>query len=280
MLCEKFDTRLHEVLDQRERPELDARLRDHALTCDDCAEKLAAQASLFDGLRAAPAPVPRQDFTDRVLASVQTRQKNAAWGKIVWSLVALAAVLLVAVLPVWWLLDTGNNGGSGGSSSGGEAASVAQDRPVSPPETRPAPNPTTAVGSGTNDAIRPLDHQTRPNTSPNGDPSPGSSGESALAVNSSPSPEHDSREGLFREGIMPWEIAANFPGVDKQRAQMIQSVWTDRVATPLKPVTSSVTGAVNVLRRTLVVDPSLPSDTDDQKPQAGVADGVRIKDLV
>jgi hypothetical protein len=280
MLCEKFDTRLHEVLDQRERPELDARLRDHALTCDDCADKLAAQASLFDGFRAAPAPVPGRDFTDRVLASLQTRQKNAAWGKIVWSLVALAAVLLVAVVPVWWLLDTGQNGGSGGSSPGGEGASVAQDRPVSAPDPRPDPRPTTVVGSGTNDAPKSLDQPPRPDTPHDGDPAPGSTGESAVAIDSGPSPENDSREGLFGEGIMPWEIAANFPGVDAQRAEMIQSIWTERVATPLEPVTSSVTGAVNVLRRTLAVGPALQDDTDDQKPQAGVTDGVRIKDLV
>jgi hypothetical protein len=280
MLCEKFDTRLHEVLDQRERPELDARLRDHALACDDCADKLAAQVSLFDGLRADPAPVPGRDFTDRVLASVRSGHKNEAWGRIIRSLVALAAVLLVAVVPVWWLIGRAQRGGSGGVSPGSEGMSVAEKEPASAREPRPAPAPATTVESDSHDASNPLDQQPLPDTPNDGGPSPDSPSESAVAIDASDPPEDESDEGLFGDGIVPWELAANFPGVDEQRAQMIQSVWTERVATPLKPVTSSVTGAVNVLRRTLAVGPSLRSETDDQKPQAGVTHDSPAKDLV
>lgn len=279
MLCEKFDARLHEVLDQRERPELDARLRDHALTCGDCAEKLAAQTMLFDCLRISPVPAPRSDFSDRVLATVKTRRRNAAWGKIVLSLVAIAAVLLVAVVPVWWLFHTGQNGNSGGIRSAHDGPSLAQDRPASDPEPRPAPHPATVVDSRGIEAPQSSDGQPGVRKSPDADPAPTALDESAVAVDSTPSSEEDSPEGLFRENILSWEIAANIPGVDRQRAESLQSVWNERVATPLKPVTSSVTGAVNVLRRTLAVEPALRRDNGDQKPQAGINDSVWIRDL-
>jgi hypothetical protein len=278
MLCEKFESCLHEVLDQRERPELDPRLREHALTCDDCAEKLAAQARLFDGLRTAPAPAPSRNFTDRVLAAAKSRRKATAWGKIVGSLVAIAAVVLVAVVPVWWLLNARLGGGSGGIRPG-DRPSVAQDRLAAAPETREAPDPAIAVGSDIAEVPSARDRQPRVDTPRDVDPMPDAPDESAVVVDSTPSTEDESRDGLFGESIMSWEIAANIPGVDKQRAEMLQSVWTERVATPLKPVTSSVTGAVNVLRRTLAVEPALQRDTDDPKPQAGIKNGVRIKDL-
>jgi hypothetical protein len=209
-----------------------------------------------------------------VLEGVRNRRKNAAWGKFVWSLVAVAAAVVAAAVPAWWLLNTGSNRGDIPDSA---ATSVAQDGPASP-ETRPTPAPAAPVRPGTVDAGQTHDPLPPPDTPP-GDPSPVLPGESSVVMQRSPSPGNASREGLFREGIIPWEIAANFPGVNEQRAEMIQSVWNERVATPLKPVTSSVTGAVNVLRRTLVVEPALPGSTEEQKPQAGVTDGVRAKEL-
>jgi hypothetical protein len=271
MLCEKFDTRLHEVLDQRERAELDTQLREHALTCDDCAERLAAQASLFEGLRAAAPPALGPDFTNRVLTTVKTRQITVAWRKVVWSLLAVAAVLLVAALPAWWWLAAGQSGGSGPIRAGHDGPSLAQDGPAPANERGSAATP--------NNPIETRDQDTSPQQLLDTAPAPDAPNESAVAIDSSPSADDIAPEGLFREGILPWEIAANFPGVDKQRAEMLQSVWTERVATPLKPVTSSVTGAVNVLRRTLAVDPAIQSDADEQEPQAGIANGVRIKDL-
>ena len=37
MQCEKFENRMHELLDRREPPESDALLREHALVCGGCA---------------------------------------------------------------------------------------------------------------------------------------------------------------------------------------------------------------------------------------------------
>jgi len=274
MLCENFDTRLHEVLDQRERAEVDAQLQDHALTCDDCAEKLATQAVLLDGLRAAFAPVPSPDFTNRVLAAVRTPHTPTSWHTIAWSLVAIAALLLVAAVPAWWLLQTGQDNGSGGGVPG-DGPSIAQDEPASAPGQVPTTNPTSLAGSEAGDATNTPDSGFQQLS----DDAPQTSGQSVVTSDPSPPLDKDGGEGLFREGILSWELAANIPGVDKQRAVKLQSVWNDRVATPFKPVTSSVTGAVNVLRRTLVMDPTFRDDTEDQKPQAGVADGARIRDL-
>jgi hypothetical protein len=279
MLCEMFDARMHEMLDQRERPELDARLRDHALTCDDCAEKLAAQAALLDGLKAMRAPEPGQDFTHAVLAGVRPRETKPAWGKIVWSLVALAAVLLVAVVPLWWLLGSLQKGARDVPTPGADGPSVAQDRLVPAPEPRPTPRPAAVVASESNANPDPPVEEPGPSMPLDSEPAESLPDKSAVAIDSSPPPEDNSPGGLF--GIeVPWEIAGNLPGVDERQAQTLQSVLTERVTTPLRPVTSSVTGAVNILRRTLAVGPALQSDNDDQKPQAGVIDGVRIKDLV
>lgn len=51
MRCDQFDQRLQNLLDRRSRPEWDASLRAHAVKCDDCASKLDLQRRLFATLR-------------------------------------------------------------------------------------------------------------------------------------------------------------------------------------------------------------------------------------
>ena len=47
MKCSEFETRLHEILDERRLPECDATLRSHADQCEACDSLLQTQRWLF-----------------------------------------------------------------------------------------------------------------------------------------------------------------------------------------------------------------------------------------
>lgn len=104
MQCEKFEARLQDLLDQRERPELDARLLDHAETCDNCRETLALQERLFTGLELFEPPALSEAFAARVVARHQADLPTTAHAsqsqRLMWRLFAgmLAASVLVAVV--------------------------------------------------------------------------------------------------------------------------------------------------------------------------------------
>jgi hypothetical protein len=101
MLCEKFEQQLHLRLDQRQRPEEDPELQEHAASCACCREQLAAQKQLFAALQFSYDRLPTPEFADRVVdqalvsKSRDQRYRWMSWGV----LAAAAAVLLVALLP-------------------------------------------------------------------------------------------------------------------------------------------------------------------------------------
>ena len=104
MRCDEFDVRLNQVLDRRWSPESDPQLRHHARVCLSCREQLATTRRLLDGLDMLDVPPLADDFALRVVSQVvpaSHAQPRSSWFS--WS-VAVAALLLIGLLPGYWLL--------------------------------------------------------------------------------------------------------------------------------------------------------------------------------
>jgi hypothetical protein len=111
MRCDEFAGRLDDVLDQRCDPTADPALRKHAQVCPGCREELAATARLLTGLEVWEAPAPSPDFAQRVVAQVLAVDHHRPWYRSTWCgwVVAAAALLLVALLPAYWLAFQNGN---------------------------------------------------------------------------------------------------------------------------------------------------------------------------
>lgn len=140
MHCEKFESRLQEVLDARQRPENDEALLAHADHCESCRELLLAQEQLFAGLELWEAPALSSNFSARVLTAVAEEPILAvavplkSTSRRRWLGLAIAAALLVAVVPVTrWL------------TMPGAVAPIANDAPAVPQQPAPAVVQTPAV---------------------------------------------------------------------------------------------------------------------------------------
>lgn len=106
MRCEAFEDRLQQLLDERQLPEEDAVLADHAAACPTCREVLDAQAGLFDTVRDWSVANLEIDLVDRVVvrASGAAQPKRRSWWPASWrggsarwiSVVAAAALIVVA----------------------------------------------------------------------------------------------------------------------------------------------------------------------------------------
>ena len=99
MQCEAFETRLNQLLDRRERPEVDDYLLAHAQRCEACRELLAVQELLFDGLELLERPEVSGRFAQRVVTSAASSRRSSARSAPRWLVVAasLAAIAIVAV---------------------------------------------------------------------------------------------------------------------------------------------------------------------------------------
>jgi hypothetical protein len=111
MRCDEFSKRLDEVLDQRCDPAADLSLRKHALTCPNCREELVAVGRLLTGLEVWDPPAPAPDFAQRVVAQVLAHPHHRPWYRAAWCgwVVAAAALLLIALLPAYWLASQNGN---------------------------------------------------------------------------------------------------------------------------------------------------------------------------
>jgi hypothetical protein len=100
MQCEEFEDRLNQVLDARRRPEWDAELRLHCETCPECRDVATAYGVLLDGFYALAMPEAPADMAARVLADVRPRLSLARNVSLTVAALAIAAGLLVVVVPV------------------------------------------------------------------------------------------------------------------------------------------------------------------------------------
>jgi hypothetical protein len=113
MQCREFEDRLNLLLDERQPPEADARLADHAAACEPCGQLLAGQRLLLAGLRKWRAPGVAADFSHSVVARSQSPaieavvldapapRRRAAWLLAAGLLAAAAAALLAVSIAAW-----------------------------------------------------------------------------------------------------------------------------------------------------------------------------------
>jgi len=69
MKCHEFADRLDAILDDRQVPQADGLLLNHARVCANCRSLLAGQATLFAGFDSFECPPLRRDFVNQVLAA-------------------------------------------------------------------------------------------------------------------------------------------------------------------------------------------------------------------
>jgi len=101
MKCEEFESRLQDLLDFRESPNLDDQLAAHAGDCANCRRVLSATNTIFDGLALNDLHEPAASFTEQIVAEVarnELRRLPRAVGAIS-MLAVVAATLLLAALP-------------------------------------------------------------------------------------------------------------------------------------------------------------------------------------
>ncbi len=81
MNCDRFEERIHQLLDRREDPRDDASLLRHASRCADCAATLTATRRLVDRFDDFPRALPLPDgFADRVLVASRLEAAGASLG--------------------------------------------------------------------------------------------------------------------------------------------------------------------------------------------------------
>lgn len=113
MRCAEFETRLHDLLDHRARPDADEPLCAHARKCRPCGDLLYAQELLFEGLSGQARPDTPTDLAGRVLAELKTTtdgvERGAPSPSPTWARnnVLWAAAVLIAVGIGWYLNGLG-----------------------------------------------------------------------------------------------------------------------------------------------------------------------------
>ncbi len=100
MQCDEFEARLNTVLDERERPEWDADLCLHRETCRACRQLAAAYEILLDGFYELSTPEVPSDMALRVVSELRIRPSLGHRVSVATAVLATAAVLFVAVMPV------------------------------------------------------------------------------------------------------------------------------------------------------------------------------------
>ncbi len=109
MLCNEFDARVQKLLDERRSPEFDSDLLSHAEHCSTCHSQLATLTRLFDSLDILDVPDLPSDFAQRVVDSVNkptlifsAPNSSTSRAPAMWPLLAFAATLLLATIPLSW----------------------------------------------------------------------------------------------------------------------------------------------------------------------------------
>lgn len=242
MQCREFENRLNEVLDERGRPELDMLLASHAHHCESCGQMLARYELVCEAATSLPLPKLPADFSQRVV-SEYLRQAHSAVDssaielaasrrRLQWSvsLVALAAVLLIAILPLLARRQGGplasGNGALAMASRGGKAPrDVAKTVPVS------VAADSAATGHG------------QQSTDPSAVPSDAASFSGQYADLAK-----TTGRGLSAAVLSLPGVGGSLAGSD---SAFEQPVWMTPVADGLRPVTDSMSDALHVLMRVI-----------------------------
>lgn len=100
MQCEEFESRINQLLDEREPPRADARVADHARECVACADVLASYGQVLDIVGSAVPLEMDANPTAQIIAQVQlaARRRRRLWTTLV--PLAVAASLLIALVPL------------------------------------------------------------------------------------------------------------------------------------------------------------------------------------
>ena len=124
MQCEEFEARLNAVLDERQRPEWDADLCLHCETCSDCRQLAAAYEILLDGFYELSAPQVPSDMALRVVSEVRSQPRRPRRVVVGTAMLATAAGLLLAAVPLMRGTITSKSGPS--AARAGRPAAVAR----------------------------------------------------------------------------------------------------------------------------------------------------------
>ena len=114
MNCHEFEDRLQRLLDERERPEADLKLRAHAEECELCRQTLHVQEALFAGLRAWRAPAMTLSAAATAEAAVGAevgvvqRKPTSSIRQWLGMVAGLAVVVLLAFGIAWQIQQSGN----------------------------------------------------------------------------------------------------------------------------------------------------------------------------
>ncbi len=100
MQCEKFEQRLQQLLDDRCDVDQDETLREHAEACCECSSTLRAQRVLFTSMRMIPQSDGLNGVGHRVLDNLMVEQKHRRKRRTTMIALAIAAILLIALLPL------------------------------------------------------------------------------------------------------------------------------------------------------------------------------------
>ncbi|MGD9722801.1 MAG: anti-sigma factor [Pirellulales bacterium] len=209
MQCEEFEDRLNAVLDERRRPEWDAELSLHRESCAGCRQLAAAYDRLLDGFYALAAPEAPDDLALRVVAELRPQPAPRRQLAIAVAVLATAATVLIAVVPLWR-----------DQTSAQPGKSLAHAKSLSPP----SPSAAAAQLPLVQDLLAISD-------APGGDPYAGlakGTGQSLAAV-------IRFVPGVGLGGGAPETATGSAP------AGAAEPAWAEQVSEGLKPITNSVT---------------------------------------
>ncbi|MFV2066847.1 MAG: hypothetical protein ACC645_07670 [Pirellulales bacterium] len=213
MQCEELKQRLHQLLDQRRHPDADPRIVSHTQRCGRCRDLLDAYHALVDGLDSMPMPESDHGVASRVLAELETvRQHRQRRIRHRIGMLLTAACLLVAAGLSFTGADRGRDN-PGDSLANGWGDQSAKQRIVERLGAGGLPY------DGTMDAERQY-----------------------LAIY---------QMTIDAMTALPEAVLGTAPGEQSAGAHAGPARWMEPMANSIRPLTSSVSAALGVLRRTL-----------------------------
>jgi len=132
MLCNEFEARMQQLLDQRRAPDRDAALLSHARQCGRCHGQLTTLLRLLDSLDLLDLPPISPEFAQHVVDDVVAAQPRSPRSTNAWRIAAtaVAATLLLSILPLVW--HSGNARSGNARSGNARSGNASPNAPPSP----------------------------------------------------------------------------------------------------------------------------------------------------